>query len=906
MYCCSREPSGWRRRLRGGPLPWSLSLIHALLSSASTSLASGGVQRAVVTQLSSGSQFNSAPKHSEFSYSKLIWLLVAGLFALNLLVGALAGLSVYHSHNKYEAHAVTATQNWSFLLAQDLASSFDKIDLAVLAIKDETEREIAADGGVDAQRLNRFIALQASRQSDIDRVQVADARGAVLYGTGIQAGSEMNATDREFFQRLRDQPGSGLVISKPFVGRTSGKWNIVLARRINQQNGSFAGVALAVIFLERFQKAFAKLDLGPHGAVSLRDLDLGTVVRHPEPQEVGTAVGSRVFSKEWPQKLKENPLFGSYYAVGLDGRNRALSYQRVRNYPFLLIVGLFPGDYLADWRAELQKTLGLVFLFMLVTVFLGLAMRAVWKRREEDSKHLLNISQTALGHSEGRFQQLAESMPQIAFTTQPDGNRDYVNSRWQEYVGAPLREALGWGWLNAAHPEDKSSIEANWQRGLATGEPIYSECRVKSAKGEYRWHLVRALPVRDSAGVISKWVGTSTDIDDAKRLQQKLATDDKKKDEFIATLAHELRNPLAPIRNALHIMRLSTERRVQDESRSMIERQVEHLVRLVDDLFDMSRITQGRLGLHTQRVDLRSVLQDAIAASRLRIEKQKHTLTATLPQAPVLVNGDATRLAQVVTNLLNNAARYTPDGGQIALRASCEGNDVVLSVRDNGIGIPEGMLSKIFDMFTQGERLENHLGGMGIGLTLVKQIVEMHGGRVEARSEGPACGAEFVVRLPIVVPERRRVPRTSESDLHNTQRRRRVLVVDDNSDSVSSFAMMLDLMGHETAVANDGDEALLVAEAFRPDVIFLDIGLPKVNGHDVARAIRARPWGKDIVLIALSGWGQPDDMRRSLDAGFNHHLAKPAERGEVERLLQRGGSAIAGGTPSVPDAPNVV
>ena len=282
------------------------------------------------------------------------------------------------------------------MLAQDLASFFHKIDLAVLAIKDETEREIAADGGVDAQRLNRFIALQASRQSDIDRVQVADARGAVLYGTGIQAGSEMNATDREFFQRLRDQPGSGLVISKPFVGRTSGKWNIVLARRINQQNGSFAGVALAVIFLERFQKAFAKLDLGPHGAVSLRDLDLGTVVRHPEPQEVGTAVGSRVFSEEWPQKLKENPLFGSYYAVGLDGpiaRFHTSASVIIRFYLSLV----FFGDYLADWRAELQKTLALVFLFMLVTVFLGLATRTVWKRREEDSKHLIEYLPNGLG-----------------------------------------------------------------------------------------------------------------------------------------------------------------------------------------------------------------------------------------------------------------------------------------------------------------------------------------------------------------------------------------------------------------------------------------------------------------------------------------------------------------------------
>jgi hypothetical protein len=315
-----------------------------------------------VIQLSSGSEFDNAPHHAKFSYSKLIWLLVAGLVALNLLAGALAGLSLYHSRNKYEARAVTATQNWSFLLAQDLASSFDKIDLAVLSVKDETEREIAS-GGINASRLNRFIALQTSRQPDLDSVRVTDAIGNVLYGTGLQAGLEINSADREFFQRLRDQPDSGLVISRPLIGRISGKWSIVLARRVNQLNGSFAGVAYAVIFLERFQQAFAKLDLGPHGVVSLRDLDLGTVVRHPEPQKVGTVIGNRTFSKEWPEKLKENPLFGSYYAVGLDGRKRALSYQRIRDYPFYLIVGLFPDDYLADWRDELQKTLALALPF---------------------------------------------------------------------------------------------------------------------------------------------------------------------------------------------------------------------------------------------------------------------------------------------------------------------------------------------------------------------------------------------------------------------------------------------------------------------------------------------------------------------------------------------------------------
>ena len=332
-------------------------------------------------------------------------------------------------------------------------------------------------------------------------------------------------------------------------------------------------------------------------------------------------------------------------------------------------------------------------------------------------------------------------------------------------------------------------------------------------------------------------------------------------------------------------MRLSNERRVRDESRNMIERQVEHLTRLVDDLFDMSRITHGRLGLHTQRVDLRSVLQDAIDASRLRMEKQKHKFTAEMPPDPVLVNCDPTRLAQVVSNLLNNAARYTPDDGKITLNAACEDDEVVIVVRDNGIGIREGMLSSIFEMFTQGERLSNHQGGMGIGLTLVKQIVELHGGSVEARSEGLGLGAALVVRLPIVVPELGHAPRTNEPNLHKAVIRQRVLVADDNADGVASMAMLLELMGHESAVAADGAEALVVAEAFRPNVIFLDIGMPKMNGYEVARAIRLRPWGADVLLVALSGWGQPADLRRSLEAGFDHHLAKPAEQADIERLL---------------------
>jgi signal transduction histidine kinase/DNA-binding response OmpR family regulator len=376
-------------------------------------------------------------------------------------------------------------------------------------------------------------------------------------------------------------------------------------------------------------------------------------------------------------------------------------------------------------------------------------------------------------------------------------------------------------------------------------------------------------------------------------LMDELRETDRRKDEFLATLAHELRNPLAPIRNALHIMRLDADETTIAQAHAMMERQLGHMVRLIDDLLDLSRITRGKLELRKEPVDLAAVIANAVETARPLIEAAGHELSVSLATAVGPIEADAVRLAQVVSNLLSNAAKYTDRGGRIVLTTRRGEREVAISVRDSGIGIPPESLPTVFDMFMQVDRSSDRSqGGLGIGLTLVKNLVEMHGGRVEAKSDGAGKGSEFIVHLPFAsAATTPAVARESASPGKETSGCRRVLVADDNADAAFSMAAMLRLMGHDVRIVRNGAHALEEAARFRPDVALLDIGMPVMNGYEVARRIRRERWGGAVVLAALTGWGQDEDKRRAAEAGFDAHFTKPVDPNDIETLIAR----LAGG-----------
>jgi CheY-like chemotaxis protein len=362
---------------------------------------------------------------------------------------------------------------------------------------------------------------------------------------------------------------------------------------------------------------------------------------------------------------------------------------------------------------------------------------------------------------------------------------------------------------------------------------------------------------------------------------------DRQKNEFLSMLAHELRNPLAPIRNAAEVLRLSGPDQPQVRwAREVIDRQLSHLVRLVDDLLDVSRITRGKIVLKLEPTDLAEVVQHALEASRPAIQQAKHRLDVTVPSEPIWVNGDPARLTQVLTNLLNNAGKYTDEGGRVTLTLARENGEAVVRVRDTGIGIPPEMLDSVFELFTQVDRsLDRAQGGLGIGLTLVKRLVTKHGGKVEAHSGGLGQGSEFVVRLPVMAeaPSAVTSKPTGRPEAGGCLR---VLLVDDNVDGANSLATLVRLAGHETRVAHDGPGALETAAAFGPQVVILDIGLPGLSGYEVARRLRADPRLGGMSLVAVTGYGRDEDREQSRQAGFDHHLTKPVEFSELLGLLK--------------------
>ena len=498
-----------------------------------------------------------------------------------------------------------------------------------------------------------------------------------------------------------------------------------------------------------------------------------------------------------------------------------------------------------------------------------------------------------LESAERPYRVFVEQMQQGVATLHPDGTILYCNRRLPDLLKMPHEKVIGAKLRDFIVPNDLAVYEnLLWQGQTRSGR---AEARLRRSDGaEVPAYLTfNALP-SDTGAAIGVFV---TDLTSQKHHEQLMAAQealreaDRRKSEFLAILAHELRNPLAPIRNAINILRMkSNDAATVVATSAMLERQVGQIMRLVDDLLDVSRISRNLIELRKERVDLGAVLNQALESVRPFCETMGHNMSVTVPSTPVLVDGDPARLTQVFTNLLDNACKYMAKGGRLRIAAEVargtrgSPDEVVLRISDCGIGIAPDQLTRIFDMFTQADRsAEGSSSGLGIGLTLVKHLVELHGGSIEAKSDGPGEGSEFIVRLPVAAER----ATADKADLPSAKAfpNYRILVADDNRDAADSLATLLSLGGHETRTTFDGAEAVEAAKSFLPHVVLLDIAMPKVNGYDVCRRIRSEPWGKGMTLIAQTGWDQSDDKRRIKEAGFDAHVVKPVDHGALMDIL---------------------
>jgi PAS domain S-box-containing protein len=492
------------------------------------------------------------------------------------------------------------------------------------------------------------------------------------------------------------------------------------------------------------------------------------------------------------------------------------------------------------------------------------------RTRERQLRFITDNAPVAIAHCDtnGRFK----------FVNKPYASRFGLHP--SDLTGRPIAEVLG----ERAYETIKPYIDA-----VLAGEHVEVEIQVPYEKIGPQFMRFAYEPELDDAGRVVGYVAAIINVSDRRQAEEALREADRRKDAFLATLAHELRNPLAAMRNVVQLLTLpAVDKEVTERATGIIARQLKQLVRLVDDLLDVSRITRGQLQLRMGRVKLADVITTAVESTALATASASQSMIVSLPDEPVFLDADAERLSQVFSNLLANATKYTPEGGRIVVAAETAGDQVAVSISDTGVGIPPDMVESVFGMFTQVEQSRDQAyGGLGIGLTLVRFLVELHGGTVTAHSEGIDRGSTFTVCLPRVV-----TPSDGTKDSPRVKRpegvvAKRILVVDDNVDTAESLQLWLEMAGHEVTFATDGPRALAMIESTHPDVVLLDLGMPGMTGFEVARRIRAASWGGKIVLVALTGWGQEEDRRQTREAGFDYHLTKPVPPNDIDELIRK-------------------
>jgi PAS domain S-box-containing protein len=526
------------------------------------------------------------------------------------------------------------------------------------------------------------------------------------------------------------------------------------------------------------------------------------------------------------------------------------------------------------------------------------AFNAMLDELERRARTLEQANQ-ALRASESRYQLAVRGSSAGLWDWDIPAGTMFYSPRFKALLGyteeefPDLPEVIG----RLIHDEDRPLVREALRSHLEQRKPYQVECRLRDRSGRWRWFFVAGAAQWDDAGRPFRMAGSVVEVTERKQAEQVLQDANRAKDEFIATLAHELRNPLAPIRTGLEILKKDgANGPASQRARATMERQLAHMIRLIDDLLDISRINSGKIHLEVTRLALRDVIDTALEISRPAVAAGRHELTVDVPASPVELMGDPTRLAQAVGNLLNNAAKYTPPGGHIALRVRQDESFAVIEVDDDGVGIPQGMLENIFSLFTQvGKTIERSQGGLGIGLYLVRSLVGLHGGTVTATSAGAGQGSRFTVRLPCL-------PQQAPAQVPTAPLRHvaepaglKVLLVDDNVDAAETLGIVLEMAGSQVRTVHDGPSVLPAAREFDPDVVLLDIGLPGMNGYEVAAQLRQQPRFRHTLLVAITGWGGEQDRRRAQEAGFDHHLTKPVDFNALEPLLKPPSAAPAAG-----------
>jgi PAS domain S-box-containing protein len=512
-----------------------------------------------------------------------------------------------------------------------------------------------------------------------------------------------------------------------------------------------------------------------------------------------------------------------------------------------------------------------------VAVFVDLYQKTERLRRSEEHQRLR--AERAVHEGEEQFRQLADFIPHLAWIARHDGYVFWFNHRWYEYTGTTLNAVQGWGWKSVYDIKHLPRIMTKFKRALQTSEPWEDTVPLKRQDGVMRWHLSRVLPIRNDEGEVVRWFGTHTDITEEREAICR-------KDLFLAALADELAKPLAPLTTGLHVLRGSSPVLTGESVHGMMDRQLQRLSRVIRNLLDVSQISQGTIRLKRERFDLARLVRSVVEGYQPLIEQARLTLEKEIPETPLWISGDSIRLTQVISNLLLNAINFSIPGGRVTIRVNTDQDQhsAVVAVEDEGIGIEPDKLPGLFEAFQRMDRNGNPTrAGLGLGLALVRGIVKLHGGDVTASSAGPGRGAKFTVNLTLLEEPAALVQ--APLPIPKTERRSRVLIIEDNRDAADSLRQLLSMLGHVVRVAYNGRDGLDVAREWAPEVIVCDIGLPELDGYQVARELRRDPLTAQSRLLALTGYGQEEDQRRSKEAGFDVHLVKPADPDQLQELL---------------------